>query len=74
MFFSSSLKNANILKGVRYKKGSIKLMELSGLYVVEIKYYFIFRITYFIKRMRFSTIEDAEHTYDRMQSYFYRIS
>ncbi|MBI5727208.1 MAG: hypothetical protein HY965_05115 [Ignavibacteriales bacterium] len=74
MLYSPSLKNVEILRGVRYRKGSIKLLEADNLFIVEIKHYFLFRITYYIKRMKFNTLEEAEQTYDRIQSYFYRIS
>ncbi|MCE1187502.1 MAG: hypothetical protein LWX56_00040 [Ignavibacteria bacterium] len=63
-----------ILDGVRYKRGSIKLVEADGAFYVIVRWYLMFKIPFFKRVYSFKTREEAEHTFDRTKAHFYKIS
>jgi hypothetical protein len=64
----------HVIEGVRYKKGSVKIIEQEGSYVVILKRYLIKRITYSVKRFEFSELQDAEIKYETLKNHLWRIS
>lgn len=64
----------NIVTGVRYKKGSVKILEQGDKFVVVVKRYFLRTIPLYEKKFEFNTMEEAEIEYDRQKHAMWRIS
>lgn len=63
-----------IVRGVRYKRGSVKVVLSVDEYHVILKKYWYFKIPFYYQCKTFKTLEEAENEYSRLQSYLYRIS
>lgn len=64
----------HVIEGVRYKKGSAKIIEQEGGYIVVLRRYFFKRIPFSTKRFEFSELQDAEIKYEVLKNHLWRIS
>ena len=64
----------HVIEGVRYKKGSVKIIEQGGNYIVIMKRYLIKRIPYSTKQFEFSDLQEAEIKYETLKNHLWRIS
>lgn len=62
-----------IISGVRYKRGSVKILKRENTYVLETKLYFL-GLLYRSTQKTFDTIEAAEIAYGKIESKLYRKS
>lgn len=69
-----NIKESEILQGVRYKKGSVKLLKGVRQYYVVEKRYFLRRIPVYQKIHSFDTQFLAENKYDELKSTIWRLS
>lgn len=64
----------HVIEGVRYKKGSVKIIEQEGDYIVVMKRYLVKKIPFYTKRFEFSELQDAEIKYEALKNFLWRIS
>jgi hypothetical protein len=68
-----SIDKETIISGVRYKRGSVKILKCENSYVLETKFYFL-GLLYRSTRKTFDSVEEAEIAYGKVESKLYRRS
>ncbi len=66
--------DGTILDGIRYKRGSVKIIEKENKYYVEEKKYLFFKFQYYKKRCEYETLGAAENEFARIAANLYKIS
>ncbi len=68
---TNNSESITVLEGVRYKKGSVKIIEQYAKYFVILKLYLPLGIPFSKKVFEFTNLKDAENKYDNLKSYLW---
>ncbi len=66
--------DGTIIDGVRYKRGSVKIIEKDDIYHVVVKKYIFYKIQYYSKHFQFETLDAAENQLARIAANLYKAS
>ena len=63
-----------VIEGIRYKKGSVKILEQNEKYFVIMKRYLIWDLSLSKKTFEYTNLIDAESRYEELKHHLYLIS